>query len=137
VHADEIAMTERRSIVRKKSFMPGRVYFSHRQLSMDCILREFTSTGARLKFPERAALPDVFEVYIPSKKEYFQARAIWNNGNEVGVAWLPEETLSSPPGSDRSADSTGDRLAKLEHEVDVLRKRLDAMQDRPLEFFTD
>jgi hypothetical protein len=133
LHADETTMIERRSIVRHKSYMQGRVYFNRRQSSINCIIREFTNTGARLQFPQVAALPDTFEVYIASKDEYFHARAIWNKGSDVGVAWLPEGTLSLPPGNNWSADHIGDRLAKLEHEVAVLHKRLDTLQGKTRE----
>lgn len=34
---------------------------------MDCVIREFTDIGARLELSDVAALPDTFEVYVPSK----------------------------------------------------------------------
>lgn len=120
-------MNERRSNVRHKSFMQGRLYFNHRQSSMDCNIRNFSDLGARLEFPETTPLPDSFEVYIPSKDQYFQARAIWHDGAHVGVAWLPEEAPSVIPASLRSGDRIADRLAKLEHEVAIIRKRLEVM----------
>lgn len=121
------AMNERRSNVRQKSFMQGRLYFNHRQSSMDCNIRNFSDMGARLEFPETTSLPDSFEVHIPSKNQYFQARAIWHDGADIGVAWLPEEAPSATPASLRSGDPIGDRLAKLEHEVAIIRKRLEVM----------
>jgi hypothetical protein len=116
-------MIERRAIARQKSFILGRVLFNRRQSSVDCIIRQFTKMGARLYFPELASLPDTFEIHIPSKDQYFQARAVWHKGSDIGVAWTPE----NPPGGP-SADPFADRIAKLEHEVAVLHEQLDALQ---------
>lgn len=121
-------MLERRAALRHKSFIQGRIYFNHRRSSMDCVIREFTDIGARLEFSDIAALPDAFEVYVPSKDRYFQAQAVWHKGNDIGVAWVPEESVHLVPESLRSADPIGDRMSRLEHEVAMLRKRLDNLQ---------
>jgi len=121
-------MIERRAIVRQKSFMKGRIFFNHRLSSIDCTIRNFTTAGARLQFSESVALPNAFEIYIPSKDEYFQAHAIWHKGCDIGVAWAPEGTWSFPIVSYRSADPIADRLAKLEHEVAAMRKQLETME---------
>jgi hypothetical protein len=84
---------------------------------MDCLIRDFTKIGAHLHFPEMGSLPDTFELYVPSKDEYFQAHAIWHKGSDVGVAWAPERPTATPPGGGyQSTDPIGDRLAKVEHE---------------------
>jgi hypothetical protein len=121
-------MIERRSIPRHKSFIRGRVLFDHRRSTVDCIIREFSKIGARLEFPQAATVPDAFEVHVPSKDEYLQAHAIWRRGHQVGIAWETEEMPRSSPDGHRAADSLIDRVTKLEHEVAMLRKRLDAMR---------
>jgi len=129
VRKDKIAMMiERRSAPRQKSFIRGLVLYNHRRLSMDCIIREFSNIGARLAFSEPAALPDAFEVHVPSRNEYFQARAIWHKGNEIGIAWATADGSRSPQESCQSADPLSDRVTRLEHDVAMLRRRLDALQ---------
>jgi hypothetical protein len=120
--------TERRSTPRQKSFIRGRVLFDHRRLSRDCIVRDFSKIGARLAFSEATSLPDAFEVYVPSKDEYLQAHAKWHKGNDIGIAWALEEVPHSPPAGHRSADPLGERLTKLEQEVAMILKRLDALR---------
>ncbi|MGP0090654.1 MAG: hypothetical protein ACLPKB_11950 [Xanthobacteraceae bacterium] len=102
--------------------------YNHRRLSKECIIREFSHIGARLEFTAPAALPDTFEVHIPSKNEFFQARATWHKGNDVGIAWTNEDAPHSPLESNKSADPLGDRVTRLEHDVAMIRKRLDALQ---------
>jgi hypothetical protein len=121
-------MIEHRSAVRHKSFIQGRIYFNHRQSSMDCIVREFTGSGARLEFSEMPALPDAFEVFIPTKDEYFRARTVWHKSYLVGVAWTEEGALIPHGDSDLVGDPLEDRITKLEHEVALLRRKIGTLQ---------
>ncbi len=121
-------MQERRSVARQRSFMQGRIYFNHRRSSMDCTVRDFTGKGARLECSETVALPDVFELFIPSKDEYFRSRLAWRKGNLIGISWAPEQAAQAAPESAHLGNPIADRLAKLEHEVALLHKRLDALQ---------
>jgi hypothetical protein len=122
------AMNERRAIARQKSFMQGRVYFNHRQLSADCTVRDFTTSGARLHFAGSVMLPDEFEILLPSKNEYFKARALWHKGRDIGVAWAPEDMPDPALSLHGSADPVADRVSKLEHEVAALRKQIERIQ---------
>ena len=62
-------MDERRVAMRHKSFLQGRIYFNGRRSSVDCLVREISDTGARLKFSTAVVTPDVVELHIPSKDE--------------------------------------------------------------------
>jgi len=122
-------MIERRALVRHKSLIKGRIYFNNRLSSMDCIVRDVTDKGARLEFSENVALPDVFELYMPNKDEYFQAHVEWRKGNNLGISWRAEY-VSGSHGDDAQADfPLADRVRKLEHDVAVLQKRLDSLRD--------
>jgi len=120
-------MKERRTLVRRKTLFKGRIYFNNRLSSMDCIVRDVTANGARLEFSENVTLPEVFELYLPNKDEYFRARVISRRGSQLGISWKPEDNNER---AEQGADSPlADRLAKLEHAVAVLQKRLDALQE--------
>jgi hypothetical protein len=121
-------MKERRANVRQKSFIQGRIQFNHRRSSVDCVIRDFTRDGARLEVPDHAVIPDFFEVHVPSKDQQFQARVVWRKANAIGIAWVTDDLLHPAAESARSGDPLADRVAKLEHEVAVLRKRLEVMQ---------
>lgn len=118
-------MLERRTAARQRSFMQGRIYFNHRRSSLDCTIRDFTSKGARLECSEAVAIPDVFELYVPNKDEYFRSRLAWRKGNLIGVAWTTEQAA---PEATPAGDAVSERIAKLEREVARLTKRLDALQ---------
>ena len=84
---------------------------------MDCVIRELTDIGARLEFSDVAALPDAFEVFVPSKDRHFQAQAIWHNGDydrrQVDAGGFHSSDLGIAP----CGCPIADRVAKLEHDV--------------------
>lgn len=122
-------MIERRALVRHKTFMKGRIYFNNRLSSMDCIIRDVTDKGARLEFSENVTLPEAFELHLPNKDEYFAAHVEWRKGNYLGVTWRSEYSPNSR-GEDGLAEfPIADRVTKLEHDVALLQKRLDALRE--------
>jgi hypothetical protein len=122
-------MEERRALPRHRTFIQGRIHFNNRLSSMDCIVRELAANGGRLEVSETVALPDAFELYLPTKDEYFRARVEWRRGNSVGISWASEQPTGQAGEQGDSQQALMDRLAKLEREVASLRKRLDSMQD--------
>jgi hypothetical protein len=119
-------MNERRALPRHKTFMKGRIYFNNRLSSTDCIVRELAANGSRLEVSETVTLPDTFELYLPTKDEYFHAKVEWRRGNSVGISWDQEQLTGQT--SEQGGAHLLDRLAKLEREVASLRKRLDSLQ---------
>ena len=121
-------MIERRAHPRHKTFIKGRIYFNNRLSSMDCIVRDIGEQGSRLEFSESVTLPDVFELYLPNKDEYFQAHVIWRKGPNIGIAWTAETSLNPRPESGRTDLHLGDRVTKLEREVALLLKRVASLE---------
>jgi hypothetical protein len=123
----KVAMTERRSASRQKSFLQGRIFFNNRRTSLDCLVRDFCQDGARLKFSSMTATPDVVELYIPIKNETYRAEVQWRNGDEMGVGFESEESapplVPLAPTADWSA-----RIHKLEHDLGLLQRELNELQ---------
>jgi PilZ domain len=114
-------MAERRTASRQKSFLQGRIYFNNRRSSVDCLIRDYSDTGARLRFSEAANVPDAIELYIPNKDEFHRARIEWRSGNEMGVSFGDEvRSTSITPEATQGDLST--RVQRLEAEVATLRR---------------
>ena len=121
-------MKDRRTILRHKTFIQGRIYYNNRLSTIDCIVRDIGENGGRLEVPETVGLPDVFELYLPTKDEYFHATVEWRKGNSVGISWTSAPPSGPGAVQDETQNSFADRLAKLEREVASLKKRLDLQQ---------
>jgi len=120
------ANKDRRSRKRQKSFLQGRVYFNNRRSSLDCLVRDFSDYGARLKVSESVLMPEVVELHIPNKDEAYRARVQWRTSDEVGVAFdAPDESPSIvPAGPDLLA-----RVHKLETEMAALQRKVTELQN--------
>jgi hypothetical protein len=120
-------MTERRSVSRQKSFLQGRIFFNNRRTSIDCVIRDFSEHGARLKFSSMIAMPDVVELYIPNKDESYRAKIHWRNADEIGVGFdFDEKSPPLAPGAP-SADWSA-RIHKLEHDLASLQRKFNELQ---------
>ena len=83
----ELRSTERRGTARQKSFLRGKIYFNNRRNVVDCLIRDFSPTGARLIFSEPVTMPDVMDIYVPQKDQTLRAHVAWRHGDEVGVSF--------------------------------------------------
>lgn len=120
-----VAMSERRSSARQKSFLQGRVFYNNRRTSADCLVRDVSARGARLVFADAITVPDVVELYLSNKDAIQRATVQWRRGNEIGVGFGIEYSsdmdVTAPP--DMSA-----RLLKLENECASLRRIVNNLQ---------
>jgi len=115
-------MAERRSSSRQKSFLQGRIYFNNRRSSVDCLIRDYSDTGARLRFSEAANVPEAIELYIPNKDEFHRARIEWRSGNEMGVSFGDEIRAPSITPEAAAQGDLPTRVQRLEAEVAALRR---------------
>jgi hypothetical protein len=116
-------MDERRIGTRQKSFLQGRIYYNNRRASIDCLVRDISPTGARLKFSAAVTMPEVVELYIPNKDEFYRAQVQWNRGEEIGVHFMRDEAESAPAtGGSVPESNLAERMHKLETELAVLKR---------------
>lgn len=117
-------MEERRRVPRLKSLLRGRVYFNNHNSTVECLVRDISSHGARLALADDVTIPDVVELYVPQKDQTYRAHVIWRHGGETGIAFAIPEQAEQPIASGDLAE----RVRRLEHEVDQLRRILKKMR---------
>jgi len=120
---------ERRNRVRQRSFLQGRLYFNHRRSSLDCLVRDISGEGARLKVSDSVAIPEVVELHIPNKDETYHAKVQWRTGYELGVTFDRDEGSPSIVPSAAPADLP-ERVRRLESEVASLHRKLNELQNQ-------
>ncbi len=118
-----VRSTERRRIARQKSFLRGMIYFNNRRSVSDCLIRDISPYGARLIFSDAVTTPDILDLYIPQKEQTLRSQVIWRVGHEVGVAF-PQAIHAEPASGASASGDVGDRVAKLEAEVALLKRML-------------
>jgi hypothetical protein len=110
-------MNERRIATRKKSFLKGTVYFNNRHSSLDCLIRDYSDTGARLEFAGPTSLPETIELHIPARDETLRCHVRRVQGNEVGVSFENELAERAAASGD-----LGKRVETLEQELTKLQR---------------
>jgi PilZ domain len=120
-------MSERRTSSRKKAFLQGRIFFNNRRTSVDCLIRDLSEHGAKLRFSSAVATPDLVELYIPNKDESYRARVQWRAGDDIGVVFDADERAPLVPGAAAPAD-WAPRIHKLEHDLAVLQRKFNELQ---------
>jgi hypothetical protein len=65
---------ERRNSDKARTFFVGMIAFNKRNSTMDCRVRDFSSTGARVHLTNTAVIPDQFDLTIGRKERSFRAQ---------------------------------------------------------------
>ena len=114
-------MNERRTTAaRQKSLLQGRIYFNNRRSSIDCLIRDISATGAKLRFSSAVETPAFVELHIPNKDETHPARVAWRRGEEMGVEFVAPRALDSQFASRDSDSDLSRRVQKLEEEISAI-----------------
>jgi PilZ domain len=119
---------ERRTLLRKRSFLQGRLYFNNRRSSLDCLVRDISDQGAKLKVSDSIAIPEFVELHIPNKDETYRAKVQWRTGFEIGVTFENEQEAPSIVPGAAPADLP-ERVRRLEAEVASLHRKLNELQN--------
>ncbi|MGB6535404.1 MAG: PilZ domain-containing protein [Xanthobacteraceae bacterium] len=114
-------MGERRQSERQRSFLRGCVYFNKRRNAFDCLIRDISSTGARIIFSDTVSVPDIIDLYIPQKEQTVRAHVQWRRGDEIGLVFA--DALCAT-GATPAITALTARVAQLESEIVALRRML-------------
>jgi hypothetical protein len=128
-------MTERRKSPRQKSLFRGVVSFADGNCTVECIVRDISETGARLKFNSAPPIiSEYLDLNIPIKARTYRGKVVWATGAEIGVAFETNVGISAPYSSDTeeashsSGDELTDRVARLEAEIIGLKQMIKRLQ---------
>jgi hypothetical protein len=76
---------EKRSATRQKTFTAAHVHFNRGNSTYEALVRNVSTTGARLRFGDVVELPSEFEIRVSSGGNYHTAHVAWRHGLEIGV----------------------------------------------------
>jgi hypothetical protein len=129
-----VRMSEHRRETRQRVFLKGRIVFNNGSSSFDCLVRDLSSSGARLVMSDATTLPDAFDLYIPQKDRTYRATLRWRREDGIGVTFEePARAAPTPapapdlPASEASVTLLLRRVSELEAENAALRRLLAGM----------
>lgn len=113
-------MQDRRQSVRDKVLFGGLAEASERGAAMNCVVRNFSDSGACVEFDGAGRLPEQVTLKIARKGRAYLTRMIWQRANKVGLAFLSMITDSSESNLDA-------RLRRSEKKKRELQRRIDEL----------
>jgi hypothetical protein len=116
---------DKRKWERRRIFLRGFVRFSQNNNTVDCIVRDISERGAKLRFKRAISIPESFQLHIPSKGQIVQSRLAWVDNCEAGISFETSVAMDSPSSSDGELSI---RVARLEDEISALRQMLKHLQ---------
>jgi len=77
--------TDRRAVVRRRVFKRGKILTNGQGSVVDCMLRDLSDRGARLRVNPLYAPPDQFELLIVDSGAKLTVDVRWRAGDDIGV----------------------------------------------------
>ena len=75
-----------RGAPRHKTLKGGKIVLNNNQSVIDCIVRNQSATGARLKLATVIGIPEEFELQVMDSVPR-GCRVVWRSAHELGVAF--------------------------------------------------
>ncbi len=87
------ASMERRRVRRSRVLLRGKLVFDEGALSSDCIVRDLSVWGARIRLPSEVLLRD--EMYLIESQNCIahESKVVWKNGHDVGLQFIGRRDL--------------------------------------------
>ncbi len=98
-------MPERRRSNRTRTILSGKIIFNNRMSVLDCVVKNMSSSGAKLLLPNTLQVPNVFELYIPKMCCSYEARLIRYESEGIGVEFCRADSKIQPETQLRESDS--------------------------------
>jgi PilZ domain len=90
------AVGDARVAPRRRMLKSGTIAYNDRHVTIGCILRDMSATGARLRIEGSVTAPDTFELIIPLDGLQTHCQVVWRAGQDVGVRFLAAPRAVTP-----------------------------------------
>jgi PilZ domain len=78
--------SEHRRTPRHRVLKEGRIVIRDHS-TIDCVVRDLSQTGAKLRLPDSIHLPETFDLLLVRDATIVPVRLAWRKGDLVGVAF--------------------------------------------------
>ena len=103
--ADEVELTldERRGVPRRKTRFKATIVFGAERSTANCIVRDLSENGARLKLDAPDQPPSVFHLIWLADRAVLEVEAVWRGPGEIGVKFLSKHNIQGRLSSELAA----------------------------------
>jgi hypothetical protein len=83
----------RRAASRARTLLAGKIITGRDLVSSDCLIRDFSSRGARVRISVTTDLPPKVSLLMIKEALLFEANVIWRRGDQTGLAFVAHYDL--------------------------------------------
>ena len=123
-------MSQPRKAERVRSLLSAQVIFNKNASTIDCVVKNIASAGARLQIADGIALPTEFDLSIPHKGRIYRARIVWRDDGVVGVEFIDSHAEGASASTPRQDETEADRADRLMKDNARLRAQVLELQQR-------
>jgi two-component system cell cycle response regulator len=84
---------ERRRVRRNRVLLRGKLVFDGGKLSTDCIVRDMSVWGARVRMPTEIVLRDDLYLIESQNCMAYESKVVWKKGHDLGLQFLGRRDL--------------------------------------------
>jgi hypothetical protein len=83
----------RRGGVRARSLLTGKLVIGDGEVSHDCVIRNLSAKGARVRVSSALGLPATAGLLVVKEGLLFDAAVVWRRGDQVGLTFTGQHDL--------------------------------------------
>jgi hypothetical protein len=92
-----VEMDECRRSPRIRTYIGGKISFHASYCIVDCLVRDLSTSGAKLVLSGSAIIPGHFDLLLPGKGLKLRSEVVWRGSNRIGVTFLSKEDMRAAP----------------------------------------
>ena len=97
--ADPIA-SDKRQTLRTRALLGGKLAYGEGFFTLDCLVRDLSTSGARVKVPEGLGVPQVIYFLELRSGAVYEAKVVWRRHPEIGLQFTKVCSLDDPDNAD-------------------------------------
>jgi hypothetical protein len=78
-------MEEHRNATRHRTFKGARIAFKDHGAAIDCVVRNLSDGGARLKVESPIGISETFDLVFEDDQSVRSCRVVWRKDTQIGV----------------------------------------------------
>ncbi|MEM1198226.1 MAG: PilZ domain-containing protein [Pseudomonadota bacterium] len=88
--------SEKRHSPRRRALKAGVVSLNNGNITLPCVVRDISDTGAKLKVDTGRNPPDQFQLQIELDGLVANCTVVWRDGQQLGVEFMEPPMVSAP-----------------------------------------
>jgi PilZ domain len=87
---------DKRRARRMRTLKDGKIVTLNNRSVIDCSVRDWSETGAKIRCHDQAAVPNEFRLMMPADNSIRDARVVWRREDFLGILFTSQARTAPP-----------------------------------------